>query len=387
MTEKELKKILRNMGESPKYKAMNNSELETGWERVALAIGADPNTQTKQYGMREYFEYLGWQFRERALRPLVMGAAAFVVLIGGWTGMVGAAFDTVPGDVLYPVKIANERAQLSLAFSDEQKARLHMEFASNRLDEAVAIVASGNPDLTDQAMVAIDNFTREITTVSQQIDEMKLADPEAATELALMVDRKVDEYEAAIKQTESDLPEDAAVDVTVAQESIDSADDQAVEVLVESHETTQEEATAADLQKTFQKDLATINDRFNLTTGRLASIEEVILSNELEFADEYMETVGEANGVMIELKPLTSDALNYAAAGGYRKAFEILNEISHGLDGVELGLASVEIAIVAEMTVEVEAEIENDVTEDVADSSLPEEGSDESVISETSETD
>ncbi len=381
MNDKDLKKILRRMGDDPKFKAMDKQDLDAGWNRVALAIGAETGAPAKEFGLREYFEFLSWQFRERAVRPLVMGAAAFVVLIGGWTGMVGASFDTVPGDILYPVKIANERAQLSLAFSDEQKARLHMQFASNRLDEAVSIVASGDLERTEQARAAINNFTREITTVSQQINEIKQDDPATATELAKIVDRKVDEYEAAIKQTENDLPEETKEDVTVAQETIDSADDQAVEVLVETHETTQEETTAEDLQKTFQKDLASINDRFNLTTGRVGSIEEVVEVNDLEASDEYMLKIDEVRGEILELKPMTSEALDYAAVGGYRKAFEILETISDGLDEIESVLAEVEIAIVNEM-------IEEETTdEDVVDSSLPEESNDESVISDTSETD
>ncbi len=348
MKERDIKKILRQMGEHPRYQAMTDKEVEASRRKLLIAIGGNPDAQRKQYGYRDYGLYFFWQFKKNALRPLAIGFAAFAVLIGGWGGMVNASFDTVPGDVLYPVKIATERAQLTMALTDERKAKLHVEFASRRLDEVAIITSSGEPS-EEQVRVAMEGFTREIESVSQTIEEMKAEDLESATELAKIVDRKVDEYTATIKQTEPEIPEENLPEITVAYETVDSADDQATEVMVENHEAAQEERTAADLEKTFQKDLADIREQYVLSTGRLSSIEAALLQYDLEGEEDYLETIDELYADLAEVKPLENEAMDFLAVGGYRRAFEIVETAFDMLDSVETEIVRLEISISTEV--------------------------------------
>jgi hypothetical protein len=55
-----------------------------------------------------------------------------------------ASGEAMPGDALYGVTRATEKAQLALANSDLGRGQLHLEFARTRLQEAHAVRAGGN---------------------------------------------------------------------------------------------------------------------------------------------------------------------------------------------------------------------------------------------------
>src|SRR5205823_4324010 len=74
--------------------------------------------------------------------PKLAAACLVVALASG--GTVATSADTVPGDVLYPAKIAVERVQLATTSDDVDRARLHVVFADHRLTELERAVAVGD---------------------------------------------------------------------------------------------------------------------------------------------------------------------------------------------------------------------------------------------------
>jgi len=72
-------------------------------------------------------------------RPLAVTASvlvAFALLLGGAVMMSKKA---LPGDALYGLKRASERLELATAGSDLQKAKDHLDFATNRAEEAQSL--------------------------------------------------------------------------------------------------------------------------------------------------------------------------------------------------------------------------------------------------------
>lgn len=90
------------------------------------------------------------QSEERPRHPFVGSrvaacvAAAFT-LFAGTAGAAGAA---LPGQRLYPLKLAVERAMVFATNDDEQAARLELEFAERRLEEADAVEAQSDDDVS-----------------------------------------------------------------------------------------------------------------------------------------------------------------------------------------------------------------------------------------------
>ena len=58
-----------------------------------------------------------------------------MIALGGSVASVGATFGSVPGDVLYPVKRTIEHVQIALSPSDEDKAKIHLDLVSRRVEE------------------------------------------------------------------------------------------------------------------------------------------------------------------------------------------------------------------------------------------------------------
>lgn len=61
-------------------------------------------------------------------------SALILVLLAGWAGLLFSQ-QSIPGDFLYPVKIAAERIQYALTLQINDKAELHVKFAGNRTSE------------------------------------------------------------------------------------------------------------------------------------------------------------------------------------------------------------------------------------------------------------
>ncbi len=79
----------------------------------------------------------------RVWQPALAGLIALALLLGGSLGVAYAAGDALPGDVLYGAKRGLERLQLVLTSSPDSQASLRARFASERLREAEAVLATG----------------------------------------------------------------------------------------------------------------------------------------------------------------------------------------------------------------------------------------------------
>ena len=74
-------------------------------------------------------------------------AAVAVVIFAGGFGVVQASSDSLPNDVLYPVKRTVERVRLAWPLrSDEGKARLSEKFARRRGEEIARIATNNKPE-------------------------------------------------------------------------------------------------------------------------------------------------------------------------------------------------------------------------------------------------
>lgn len=67
----------------------------------------------------------------------------FTLLFGGTGATVYAAQGSLPDQALYSVKLASEDVRVGLATSDQNRLELALNFADNRLDEALQLAAEG----------------------------------------------------------------------------------------------------------------------------------------------------------------------------------------------------------------------------------------------------
>lgn len=108
--------------------------------------------------------------RKTFKKPMIIGLIVALVL-GGGTAFAAEA--TVPGDVLYPVKIhVNEEVRSAFAVSDEAEARLQAEFAAERLKEAEEL--AGRHKLDAEARADLETrFTGHANDADTHMEKMK----------------------------------------------------------------------------------------------------------------------------------------------------------------------------------------------------------------------
>jgi len=95
-----------------------------------------------------------WQRRWALAMTAILG----FLLIG--VGTLAASAYALPDGSLYPVKLAGEQVRMTLAFSDIDKAKLHIQFAERRAGEMVEMARQGKSDeifmLTEQVANHLD---------------------------------------------------------------------------------------------------------------------------------------------------------------------------------------------------------------------------------------
>ena len=137
-------------------------------QRVAETIA--PTAEAQRVGLGRITD--AWASRQatrsrrwRIFRPLakswaVAMVAVMVLVFGGWTTSTAAA-GSVPGEIFYPVKKAQERILLIVAFSDQGKAELHAKFAQERTQEIEKLATKGKSQaVLDRTADRMANHTR-----------------------------------------------------------------------------------------------------------------------------------------------------------------------------------------------------------------------------------
>lgn len=123
--------------------ATNIQELpkpEPSQEAIAQALGT-----IKKATAEERRKEIRFSFRKIfSLQPAIIRAVAAVVLIViiGWTTVFLSA-KSLPGDLLYPVKLFTEKVQYVLTINPEGKAELHLVFADKRTNELLLSFKEG----------------------------------------------------------------------------------------------------------------------------------------------------------------------------------------------------------------------------------------------------
>ncbi len=174
-------------------------------------------------------------------RSLYAGALALVLMVAGGTQASFAAEGSVPGDILYPLKVAvSEPLSFVLTPSAEGRAGLAAQFASRRVDEAAALSSVGKLDEKTADELAT-RFDVHVDVLAQETDTLE-AKGEIAASLAVRTD---------LEQKLSSRVEEFLVDEV-------AENDVAVMVAVED-ESTVDRFTARVFEKS--KTLATTRER------------------------------------------------------------------------------------------------------------------------------
>lgn len=258
------------------------------------------------------------------LRPLGTLAVAFVVVLAT-LGTVAAFSGSLPGDRLYGVKLASERAYVSLTLNPQTKTQIELELARRRLDEAATIADSNFSDRDARLTLAFDQYTTHLSAAQTKLETLRHTDQTGAAAMAKIVDRKTTEYALRLGETDGEISALAHELVADALVATRDASFTAVTVLLEGQATG--EVSLAEVRETVSEKLRELEGSIQLVAIRLTNIP----------GDEYPEIAaigGPTQGALLldlsEARELLARAKNFFAQGGYEAA------LTHYRDGVGL---------------------------------------------------
>lgn len=146
---------------------------------------------------------LGTFFRPRWAYRLALGMFLLIVLtIVTGSGLV-AASEALPGEVLYPVKLAYEKVQLSASLSTANDANLHIEFAQRRLAEIQKSVEEGR---SEPVTAAVEDMQWQVGQTIKLLENAAISDPVKAHEVALDLQTVLNKEKAALRDLVGKTP-------------------------------------------------------------------------------------------------------------------------------------------------------------------------------------
>ncbi len=192
---------------------------------------------------KERFKALILAFVPRTTVDLIRGpvmAALSVIgmVLGGSLASVSAAERSIPGDILYPVKLAAEQARLLMETEQPKKLQLKTEFVGRRAEEMKKIVTT--VDVTkrsERIREAADIMKKNLDTVKTELHVVSMQEGSVqAVEVAKSVDKVSGQVNQAVKDVRDLVPEDAKVDMTEVQTAAVTTSVKAVQIMIEKSE-------------------------------------------------------------------------------------------------------------------------------------------------------
>jgi len=135
-------------------------------------------------------------------------------------GAVVASADTLPDDLLYPVKIATEQVRLALADAPGDRAGVELSIAEHRLTEAEKLAGSGR---TSDALVASAMFSQHIASAAAELAPQPDTDLGVQLEAAFDAQRERATTLAATLSTEVKTARGAQVLALIASPTVPGA--------------------------------------------------------------------------------------------------------------------------------------------------------------------
>ena len=138
---------------------------------------------------------------------MVSAMVLFLVFGSGFVTVL-AAKNSLPGDLLYPVKIAVEDIKIRIS-SSEAKPQLQADSMCNRAQELSQIVNStGDPIQTKENVVqTVDKLQVQVNNTRASLSSIKQTEPQKAVETMNAISDKITESEKALTEAKAKLAE------------------------------------------------------------------------------------------------------------------------------------------------------------------------------------
>jgi hypothetical protein len=303
--------------------------------------------------------YLLWLSHSFISRPVAIGVAGFVLAGSGLMTTVSAAQESLPGDVLYSVKLINERAQLQLASLD-RRAVLHTEFAQRRLREVEQLQSDTETRDTVIVTETMNAYTQEVASANQNLRELQASGGGTTVATANQVDQNLATLNTTIANTSVPLSStDGSLAASSALSTTQVAQEDVITVAVEANDHEDTAASEQDLQEMFMRQFGEITTRKAFDDHRISVIRTSLKQNAAVLENLHIASESDLTRLERSMDIAIADvmpAMDAFRTGEYRSAFDSLKRADTVLRGIEATIADMETAITSAL---METSVEN----------------------------
>ena len=155
-----------------KIKDFKSIEPSKNFEKRTLEkIFQDAQKTEDKYFQENLILHKTPKLKKPFFKPVVVFISTFLFLTFSYTGAVFASANSLPGDVLYNVKISSETIQTSFTPYHNQGS-LHFKFLTRRMGEA-GVILEKNINISDEEM---NNLLKAIDLEYQKCNEYQYLD-------------------------------------------------------------------------------------------------------------------------------------------------------------------------------------------------------------------
>lgn len=229
--------------------------------------------------------------------PVMAVVSVFAVVAGGSLASVSAAEQSIPGDLLYPVKLATEQARILMESEPPNQLRLKAEFAERRGQEIKELVqATPSVKQTQKIKDTADMLKKDLDAVKRQLHSVATeSSPSEAATAAKDVDERSDRLANVIKDVKDVVSPEIKQNVVDVQTAAVNASVKAVQVMIDTHT----DAAAAQVVSS--------DDIKRVVTERVQGLEEGIADAQKKVANAGGQGMVGASSTM-PILPLTASS-------------------------------------------------------------------------------
>lgn len=170
----------------------------------------------KQASAGDWLQAISVFFQPRGMvyavaRPVFVFALMLVLGTAGWLSTVSAAHNSLPGDMMYPVKLATEKTQVAVVEvlqGNAASAEMRLSFVSRRAEELDKINNSVQLDektKKTKATEVVAQMQAEVKNVNDKLEAAKIDAPIEAKAVAAVIDSKTVEIKNILQETSADV--------------------------------------------------------------------------------------------------------------------------------------------------------------------------------------
>jgi hypothetical protein len=174
--------------------------------------GSEVQVQTRGSSLRDFFAVFAR--RERVLQ-FALALLLVIFLVVGTGSVALAARGALPGQSLYSVKLAQERLRLALSFTQAGDARLHAEFAQERLVEVQELVLERRYELLDETLARYEQEVAQAVFLTREVAE---DDASQALALADQMDENLTRQVVLLSLLSERVPQETEAEISHALE-------------------------------------------------------------------------------------------------------------------------------------------------------------------------